>query len=69
MLIPVNVGSVYYYIAVNPKSKPYFGVIRRNLFIHSVSHLHTRFSSANVAGQQPQEDSKYLTIKSDLRLF
>jgi len=40
MLIPGNVGSVYYYIAVNPRSKLYSGVIRTrleiDLFIQSV---------------------------------
>jgi len=30
-----NSGSAYYYVAVNPKSKPYFGVIRTRLDIHS----------------------------------
>jgi len=34
MLIPVNVGSVHYKVAVNPKSKPYFGVIRTRLWIY-----------------------------------
>jgi len=56
MLIPVNVGSVYYYIAVNPKSKPYLGVIRTRfeiyLFIQSAIFL-SAFLLRRSRRQQP----------------